>query len=307
MIMADRSTPIDALISRYGTAPIGAVHYDEKGRPYFMQPRKCSRCGGAGKSDRWAMTGYTCFDCGGSGDHKGGPLSTTLYTAEEVAKLDAAKAKRNAKKVAALDAKLAAEQQAAAERRDAFLVEFGDLIGRANAYLDARFGPAILAGDNPDDDNEYPNDDRAANFVADIIEKADRKCLITEGQVTAIEKEIARWNEQQAAKAASQHIGKVGERLSLTVDILSVIGTTRKKFNAPWLDEIQYITKMRDAAGNTFSVFSTAFAPARKAKLVIKGTVKNHETYRDEKQTVLKTIKIIETLEKGEPRQQDDD
>lgn len=27
----------------------------------------CNRCGGAGQADKWAFTGYVCYDCGGSG------------------------------------------------------------------------------------------------------------------------------------------------------------------------------------------------------------------------------------------------
>lgn len=28
---------------------------------------KCLRCGGAGRSDNWSATGYTCYSCNGSG------------------------------------------------------------------------------------------------------------------------------------------------------------------------------------------------------------------------------------------------
>ena len=28
---------------------------------------KCVRCGGAGRSSRWALTGFVCYDCNGSG------------------------------------------------------------------------------------------------------------------------------------------------------------------------------------------------------------------------------------------------
>ena len=28
---------------------------------------KCTRCGGAGRSDKWCQTGYTCYECNGSG------------------------------------------------------------------------------------------------------------------------------------------------------------------------------------------------------------------------------------------------
>ena len=33
----------------------------------FKASDTCSRCGGAGRADKWAMTGHTCYQCGGSG------------------------------------------------------------------------------------------------------------------------------------------------------------------------------------------------------------------------------------------------
>lgn len=38
-------------------------------RGTFQKSNTCRRCGGAGRSDRWALTGYTCYQCGGSGKY----------------------------------------------------------------------------------------------------------------------------------------------------------------------------------------------------------------------------------------------
>lgn len=35
----------------------------------FKASDTCSRCGGAGRADKWAMTGYTCYQCGGTGKY----------------------------------------------------------------------------------------------------------------------------------------------------------------------------------------------------------------------------------------------
>lgn len=35
----------------------------------FKASNTCSRCGGAGRADKWAMTGYTCYQCGGTGKY----------------------------------------------------------------------------------------------------------------------------------------------------------------------------------------------------------------------------------------------
>lgn len=291
--MADQNTPVAELVTRYGEKPSTAVQYDEKGRPYFMQPRKCGRCGGAGSSDRWAHTGYTCYDCNGSGDHKNGPIAARLYTAEEVAVLDGRRNKARAKKQAAQDAILAAQQAEAARLRDAFLAEHGALIERANAYLRAIFP---ITSDMEEYQADFVETQRAQNFVGDIIRRAERNSKITPGQVDAVNAEIARYEARENAKAASKHVGEVGERLTLVVDVVSVKSFERKKFNAPWLTETVVITKMRDEAGNTFMVFSPSFHADRGAKLKIKGTVKDHDSYEGECQTKLARPSIIETL-----------
>jgi hypothetical protein len=35
----------------------------------FKASDTCSRCGGAGRADKWSQTGYTCYQCGGSGKY----------------------------------------------------------------------------------------------------------------------------------------------------------------------------------------------------------------------------------------------
>lgn len=77
----------------------------DKGAAKYDYESTCGRCGGAGGGPQWSHTGWTCFQCGGSG--KGGVKTGKLYTADRLAKLNAAQAKR--------DAKSAAKTKAAAE------------------------------------------------------------------------------------------------------------------------------------------------------------------------------------------------
>jgi hypothetical protein len=59
----------------------------------------CTRCGGAGASDKWIFTGRTCYECGGSGrGHK--PAIIKEYTPEYEAKLKARREAREAKRLA---------------------------------------------------------------------------------------------------------------------------------------------------------------------------------------------------------------
>lgn len=59
----------------------------------------CTRCGGAGASDKWIFTGRTCYECGGSGrGHR--PAIVRKYTPEYEAKLQARREARAAKRLA---------------------------------------------------------------------------------------------------------------------------------------------------------------------------------------------------------------
>ncbi len=49
---------------------LGDLRYQRKQAAEGRQAKKddrCTRCDGAGGSDRWADTGWTCYQCGGSG------------------------------------------------------------------------------------------------------------------------------------------------------------------------------------------------------------------------------------------------
>jgi len=107
-----------ALHYRDGRIFTGTHHLNDHKRPYTVNVYPCSRCGGAGGGDKWQFTGWTCFDCGGSG--KAQPRTEKLYTADQLAKLDAAQGKRDAKRAVEAAAKLAERQAAAAATAAAF-------------------------------------------------------------------------------------------------------------------------------------------------------------------------------------------
>lgn len=258
---------MNQLFTRNGH-PIGNVLRDDAGKPYAMVPRSCSRCGGAGRSDKWAHTGFTCFDCGGSGDHQNGPLRSRLYTADEIAKLDASKAKRTAKRVAAADEKRAIEQAAADARRGAFMDQHKALFLRCEPYVSR------------------------SEFVRDVIERAKSRCEISEGQVAAIETTVAKMAAGDARRAASDYVGQVGAKVEMAVTVERVSSYERPRFNAAWLTEMVHVTTLRDENGNALVVKSPAFYVAEGSNISIKGTVKDHTTYRDERQTVLTRVKV---------------
>lgn len=88
-----------------------------------------------------------------------------------------------------------------------------------------------------------------------------------------------------AEKAARQHVGSVGVRMrnvSVTVDkVLAFPG----RFYG---EGTRYLLSFRDDAGNALTWWtSSSYNAERGDRFTLTGTVKAHETYRDEPQTVL--------------------
>ena len=262
------------LFTRSGAPYTGAYHTTAKGAPFIQERKSCSRCGGAGGSSKWAHTGWTCYDCGGSG--KGGLATIKLYTAEKLAKLDATAAKRAAVKAAQAAARAAQEQAAAEARRQAFEATYGPLLASAEPYLDR------------------------SEFIADVVRKAGERAELSEGQAVALEAAIARFQASDAKKAASGYVGKPGERITITV--------TAERM--AWFDTqygVTYVATMRDAAGNAI-VSKGRFIPPTvtrnheterweigTAPFTIKATVKEHSSFRDEKQTIVQRVAELAT------------
>ena len=70
------------------------IRVDRNGTKYFEGTVPCDRCGGAGGADKWALTGWTCFKCGGSGKMQG---KWKEYTPEYETKLEARRLARHEK------------------------------------------------------------------------------------------------------------------------------------------------------------------------------------------------------------------
>ena len=263
------------LFTRHGTAPFtGKVFTNEKDQPVFTEQRPCSRCGGAGGSDKWAHTGWTCFDCGGNG--RGKVVTVRLFTAEEITKFNAAQDKRNATKAAKLAAKAAEAKTEADARAADFEAVHGVLMAKAEAFAER------------------------SEFVKDVTAKARARNELTEKQAAALANTIAKIEASDRKKAASDFVGTVGERITLTVTAENVV-TFDTAFG------LLRIATMRDTAGNTI-VAKGKFVPPTATfnreterweitaePFTIKGTVKEHGSFRDERQTVLQRVAVVET------------
>lgn len=256
------------LFTRHGAPFTGSPQVGPKGAPFIVRPHTCGRCGGAGGAEQWRHTGWTCFQCGGKGVT--GTDTVKLYTADKLAKLNATADKRAAKKAAQIAAARAAAEAEANARRADFLARHGALLMRAATYAER------------------------SPFIADVVRKAHERADLTEAQETAMRNAIAKFDATDAKKAASGYVGTIGKRDTFTV-------TAERVTSIETQYGLIYFATMRDANGNAI-VSKGRFIPSTAnwtedrgwqvtaEPFTIKATVKEHSTYRDEKQTIVQRV-----------------
>jgi hypothetical protein len=228
------------------------------GKPYASFRSKCIRCGGAGGFKEWP--GYTCYRCGGS-RYEAQPTRERLYTADEIDRLDAIKAKKDAGR-AAKAAAAKAEADAAREARIAAL--------RASEALYADL-EAEAAGDD---------------FLTDILDKwADRD--LTVGQREAATAAIARIRAKREQAANARHVGTVGAKMDFTGKIEAVVSLGPDAYG-----NHRRLVRIVTSEGAQLVWFTTGQVPAQRAAVTGTATVKKHDTYNDTAQTIITRAKF---------------
>ena len=170
---------------RHGQEVTGNVQSRNRSH-YVVQAHPCGRCGGQGSAEQWKFTGFTCYECHGSG-FLGRTREVTVYTAEALDKL-------NAKAVAKAQASMAAEKAKTA----AFETAYAELLAKVNQLNDT------------------------AGFINDVISKGYKYGTLSDAQVAAVTKAVdAALVRQEQAKAAGW-VGKVGERATFDVTVIFV-------------------------------------------------------------------------------------
>lgn len=200
------------------------IRTDKNGTKYYEGDVPCSRCGGGGGADKWQFTGWTCYQCGGTGKMHG---KYKVYTPE-------------------YEAKLEARRKAKAEK---FEREHAEEIAKAEAERKAK-------------------------------EEAER---------LAREAEEQRIREQ---KAISQHFGQVGDKIDLDAVLEKNAWFEIPSFRGFGTDTMHVYT-FRDEKGNAI-IWKTSkgLGFEKGSKIHIKGTIKEHSEYDDEKQTVITRAKV---------------
>lgn len=225
-------------------------------------------------SDKWAHTGWTCYDCGGSG--KGKMHDTRLYTPEELAVLNERRDKMR-------DRQTAKRQSKAAE----VLAERWHREGERAAMLDAQpffqEFKALMA--------TFTEQRPAPSFLADMWARIKGDDL-TPNQEGAVRKFIASAKDREFKKEHSTHLGVKGERLEIRGKVIACkpIYPTMNSFR----QEIRYMVKFETPDRQTLTWF-TSRSYTVGVELIGKATVVDHTEWNGVKETKIKRF-----LAKGE-------
>lgn len=251
------------LFNRQGTArtPNGGTD----AAPTYSYRGRCGRCGGAGGSDAWAYTGYTCYDCGGSGI---GPTQVEkLYTQERLDKLNATLAKRHAAAAAKRAAEHARIEAEKASERAAWREAHAEFLAKLDTLSRGR------------DEGDF-----WVKFERDFLARQGEP---SERQREIVERELAK----RARDAAARHVGKPGDRITVTL-------TTERVIDCSWGTYpriVSYLHIARDEAGNCIVYKGAGDFPGEGQTLKVKATIKEHTTYNGIPQTVIARPKVLET------------
>lgn len=277
------------------------IKTDKNGTKYYAD-YTCPRCGGAGGADQWRYTGWTCYNCGGTGKTDK-PSIIKIYTPEYEEKLKAQREKRAEKRRQARLAEIR-------EHMDEVYTSHGfNAEGKLYAVVEpntyqikedlkaagARWMPGISCWVF----TERPENWQTVELRFDEVLQIDEQY----GSVNWIEgvdgKAVVLSKVPRPADAPiSEYVGEVGKRIELPVKLESIHHWEVPSY-VPWEgNTVQTLYKFADADGNVIVWKTTGFGlDARKypegISLTLRGTVKEHNEYKGERQTVLTRCKAV--------------
>jgi hypothetical protein len=236
--------------TRHGVEAQSTVYANGKKR-YCLEDRACTRCGGFGGSEVWKRTDFVCYKCHGTGGKH--IAKVTVYTAEQLAKLNARQ-----------DAKLAAKQAAQKAQEEAAVAAFNE------AY------PDIVA--------KLAQIPAPSGFVQDVVDKGRKYGFLSDRQRDALNAALDRELVRKEQNAVSQHAGTVGERIEFTGTI-----TFTTQFQGAF--GTVYVTGICDDAGNIF-IQKGKYLGYKGERLIVTATVKEHGERDGVKQTIITRPKV---------------
>lgn len=266
-------------------------HTDRNGTEIYYD-YTCTRCGGAGHSDAWKFTGYTCYKCGGSGKQES-PQIYKKYTPEYEAKLEERREKRRNKEIEK-------QLKGADERNKTFFKKDG---------FDENGNTWLVLGNNTFDIKDELKEDGARftnllnwhfYFETDKyptikinIDSIARKNVFGDyyyNDYTSVADFVK--SEKSKANTAdikqSEYQFNIGDKVEIDLKLVSVF-SFRNHFG-----DTNYIYKFVDSDKNIFIWKTSNYIKNSVTNCKVKGTVKDHAEYNNDKQTILTRCKITE-------------
>lgn len=256
------------LYTRSGTEYTGKVELNAKGKPTYTYDVACTRCHVINGQRLWVMgmmngkpyshTGFDCWTCGNTGVTS--TKTAPLYTAEQVAKLNATADKRQATRQAkyqAEQAKVAAER---AEKEAAYRAQHADFLAKI----------ATLCTGNGSDFW----DRMAADLLMAFRSPSER-------QIALVDAEIAKRQQN----ATSAHIGTIGDRVEIVGKIERIVD-----IETPF--GIKTINTIRCNNGNVV-IYRGNYLGSKDEPVHMMATVVEHGERDGVKRTIVQRPKII--------------
>lgn len=259
------------------------VKVDRNGTKYYAD-NKCRKCGGNGYLNGYEhIDGARCWQCAATG------IEPTYYWKEYTPEYAAKLAERRNKKAI----------KEAPERNRKFFKKNGfDDNGRAWVVIGKTF--------------DIKNELKAAGAKFDIMfgwhfDRAENgfNCFEITVEDIGTKNDLEQWffkdpceiqafitakQAETAPKTASEFIGKCGDKFN---GVLTFNGVSTYETHFTYYGETHYIYKFTDGNGNTVVWKTSSFQEFTNGeKYTVKGTIKEHNEYKGDKQTTLTRCKI---------------
>lgn len=220
---------------------------------YLTRHETCGRCNGQGGSRHWRPDGGVCYQCHGA---RTIAVTRRVFTARKLIALENAANRRDRVKADRAAAKVQIERLK--------FIKWARPRGKV-------IGGILMA--------------TGTNFLTDLARRLRDYMTLTDRQMEAAEKTLRDIAERKELDDASDFVSEVGVRIEFEAQVIGVYGV---EGNFGPYD----IVKFRDNDGNLFTWFAAGHSDLERGdRISIKGTVKDHDTYRGVKQTILTRCK----------------
>lgn len=272
------------------------IKTDKNGTKYYSHGCAWQRCGGLGGSDAWIHTGWTCYQCGGTGI--GPEIISKEYTPEYAAKLQAKREARAEKKRLELVAKSAEanleffEKQGYNEEGKTYVV-LGDTysireqLKEEGAKFDSLIGWHFA--------NKPENHPTVEISVDDVYEKDYAETYRWNSwktEETFSQKIEQATKEMKPEESESNFFGNIGDKCEVT---LTYVKSNGFESTYGYRTTIKYFHIFKDENGNVFiwKTTNSLYKVEPNTVITLKGTIKEHNVYKGIKQTELTRCKVV--------------